>query len=89
MPKRIASEQRREMLRLYRKDMTYAQIMDKMGIGDLRTLKKHLALAQEEERLQQAEAGILGDAEAKHLDELSEPETGPHYKLTDSGATEY
>jgi hypothetical protein len=70
MPKRITGAQRKEMLRLYREEKTYAQIMDKMGIGDLRTLKKHLAVAEEEERVLQAEARILEDAQAKHLDEI-------------------
>lgn len=70
MPKKITPPQRKELLKLHRKGNTYAQIMSELGIGDLRTLKKHLELAKEEEKQSQAEIKIIEDAQAKHLDEI-------------------
>jgi len=58
------------MLELHRASETDTKIMDRFGIGDRRTLKKHLALAEEEEKQRQAGIKIIEDAQAKHLDEI-------------------
>ncbi|MCK4402564.1 MAG: hypothetical protein KAV98_02175, partial [Dehalococcoidia bacterium] len=72
MPGRITPSQRKRMLRLHRDGATYAEIMKSFGIWDQRTMKRHLELAEEEERTERVRRRRLEDATAEHMAEIRE-----------------
>jgi hypothetical protein len=72
MPGKITPSKRKRMLALHRDGTTDTKLMETFTISDRRTLKKHLALAEHEEKQRQAGIKIIEDAQAKHLDEIRE-----------------
>lgn len=60
------------MLRLHRDGATYTEIMESFGIWDQRTMKRHLELAEEEERTERVRRRRLEDATAEHMAEIRE-----------------
>ena len=60
------------MLGLHRDGATYTEIMKSFGIWDRRTMKHHLELAEEEERIQQVRRRTLEDATVEHIAEIRE-----------------
>jgi hypothetical protein len=70
MRKAISKLTRRRMLSDLEDGMTYTELKDKYGIGDDRTLKKHLALAEQEREAQTVKMEVLKDALKNHLNEV-------------------
>jgi hypothetical protein len=66
MRKAISKLTRRKMLSDLEDGMTYTELKDKYGIGDDRTLKKHLALAEQEREAQTVKMEVLKDALKDH-----------------------
>lgn len=70
MAKKITTSERKKLLKLYREGATYTRIMAENYIGDLRTLKRHLAIAEEEEKIERVEERQLQEATTRHLADI-------------------
>lgn len=70
MPRRITAAERQRMLRLAREGARQSEIMEKLSIGDRRTIKRNLAIAEEEEKLERVRERQLEEATTAHMAEI-------------------
>lgn len=72
MTGRVTAAQRETMFRLATDGVSHAEIMKRLNIWDIRTLKRNLKIAEEEVKLQRVRERQLEEAIAAHMIEIRE-----------------